>query len=98
MTRGRALSRPVGGGRDLDRVGDLARAAGLVALAATLVPVVGEIVAVPVAAAAIVLGMVGVRRYETGRATTAAPALLGAFLGMAAVLVVTVTFVVTRAP
>lgn len=44
-------------------------------------PGVGEFVALPASVAAIVLGMVGLRRYETGRSTRAAPAATGAILG-----------------
>lgn len=68
------------------RTGDFALTAGLVAAAATFVPVIGDLVALPAAVLAIGLGVLGVRRYETGRTRRFVPALAGIILGALAAL------------
>lgn len=79
-----------------DRVGDAARAAGLVAVVVLLVPVVGDVVAVVAGLIAVVLGLVGVRRYESGRAARPGAAVLGVALGTLAVLAVVLLWVMTN--
>lgn len=59
-------------------------------------PGIGEIVAVPAALLAIALGMIGVRRYETGRAGNVAPAAAGVALGAIALVVTAVVFIATH--
>ena len=64
---------------------------------AGFLPGIGEIVAVPAALLAIVLGLIGVRRYETGHADTVAPATAGVALGAVALVVTVVVLVATHA-
>lgn len=68
------------------RAGDIALSSGLVASVATFVPVIGDLLALPAAVLAIGFGIVGVRRYETGRSRRFVPALVGIVLGALAAL------------
>jgi hypothetical protein len=61
-----------------------------------LVPVAGELVAAPAAVIAVILGMVGLRRYETGRAVHVVRAIAGAVLGALAVMVTVVVLIATH--
>lgn len=79
-----------------DRVGDAARAVGVVAVVMLLVPAVGDVVAVVAGLVAVALGLVGVHRYETGRAARPLPAVVGAVLGTLAVLAVVLLWVMTH--
>lgn len=71
-------------------LGDLALAAGVGALGATVVPVAGEVVAVPAGALALTLGLVGLGRWERGLEHGPARQVAGAVLGAAALVVVLV--------
>jgi len=51
---------------------------------------------VPASVAAMVLGVVGLRRYETGRSASVVPAAVGAVLGALAVLAVLVVALADR--
>lgn len=79
-----------------DPTGDRALAAGVAALACSFVPVVGDVVAVPAAALAMVLGWIGIRRFEEGRASKVAAAAAGAALGAIAGLMVVVVLAATH--
>lgn len=79
-----------------DPTGDRALAAGVAALACSFVPVVGDLVALPAAAIAMVLGWIGIRRFEEGRASKVAAAATGAALGALAGLMVVVVLAATH--
>ena len=57
-----------------------------------LIPVIGDLVAVPIA---VVCGVVGVGHYDAGRAPRMLPALAGAILGAVALLLVVVGLIAT---
>lgn len=73
------------------RAGGSALAFGLVSVAFAVVPVIGDIVSVPTALVAVVLGMIGAGHYDAGRAPRLLPALLGALLGGVSLLITVVT-------
>jgi tetrahydromethanopterin S-methyltransferase subunit C len=75
--------------------GELALGMGLVALAFSFFPIVGEFVAAPAAVLAVVAGSVGVRRADRGLATNPVPAWTGIGLGVAAGLMTLLVFVAT---
>lgn len=79
-----------------DRPGELALSLGLVALVFAFVPVIGDFVVPPAALAAVTLGVTGVRRADTGRATNYAHALTGLIFGILAVLCYALVFALTR--
>lgn len=83
---------PVGPG---DRVGDRALGAGVAAFIAAFVPVIGEFIVVPAAVIGLGLGLLGIRRFETGRAIRVAPAAVGTVLSALAGLSVAVVQVAT---
>lgn len=70
-----------------DGAGHAALALGLVAVIATFVPVIGELVVIPVAIGAAVAGFVGFDRVEHGRATNRGDALVGGGLGVIMLLI-----------
>ena len=80
-----------------DRVGDWALSLGVAGLVSAFVPVVGDFVAAPAAVLAIILGLIGVRRYETRQAARVAPAVGGAVLGAAAIMVAVIVLIATHA-
>lgn len=61
---------------------------GIAALLCGLLPVISDLVAGPLAAVAIGLGLVGVRWHQSGRAARVAPAIAGMVLGAIALFVV----------
>ncbi|NHI16299.1 hypothetical protein [Microbacterium excoecariae] len=63
-------------------------ALGFVAVLFAVVPVIGELVALAPAVAAVVLGIAGVRRHEQGRASGAWSAVGGAILGAGALAII----------
>lgn len=63
------------------RLGQHSLAVGVAAVLTTFVPGLGDLVTLPAAVIAVALGLIGVRRYETGRAITVVPAAVGAALG-----------------
>src|SRR5699024_11610878 len=63
------------------RAGSTALVVGALSLLCSLVPVVGDIVSVPLALVAIVCGVLGVGHYVSGSAPRMLPALLGGLLG-----------------
>ena len=67
-----------------NRPGEFALALGIVAVVFLCVPVIGEFVAVPAAAAAMVLGFIGMRRFDTGRSHESRAAIAGLILGAVA--------------
>ncbi|MET4100322.1 cadmium resistance protein CadD (predicted permease) [Agrococcus sp. UYP10] len=72
--------------------GEYALVLGVVALVCALVPVVSDLIAGPLGAVAIVLGLVGVRRHQAGRDRRVAPAILGVVLGTLVLCVVAIMF------
>lgn len=73
--------------------GTAALVSGLVALVVGFVPIVGDIIALPLSVAAMGLGGVGLMRAEDGRATNPGVALTGALLGFVAGLLSFLTVV-----
>lgn len=83
---------PADGPADRPRraLGDLALAAGVGALGVTVLPVVGEVLAVPVGVLALVLGLMGLGRWERGLEPGPVRSAAGALLGAGALVVVLV--------
>lgn len=79
-----------GPGMRRNHAGRYALTFGLLALACALIPVIGDLVAVPTAVIAVVCGVVGVGHYDAGRAPRMLSALTGAILGAVALLIVLV--------
>lgn len=86
-------SSPVGNG-----MGETAMVFGIMAVLFSFVPLVGDLVAAPAALVAIVLGVVGVRRVETGRATNPGKAAAGVILGIVAASFMMVMLIATMSP
>ncbi len=78
-----------------DRASTWALALGIASFAGAFVPAIGEFIAAPAALAAIVLGLIGLRRYETYRVSRAAPAAAGVIMGTIALLVVAFVLLAT---
>ncbi|HEX7353065.1 hypothetical protein [Brachybacterium sp.] len=72
------------------RAGGYALVLGVLAVLCALIPVIGDLVAVPLALFAVVLGVIGVGHYDSGRAPRMLPSVLGALLGAIALLLVVV--------
>lgn len=72
--------------------GDAALIFGVVAVLCAVVPIVGDYLALPVAALAVVLGGVGFARADRGTATNPWKAMTGGLLGIVAVFVVFVSY------
>ncbi len=70
--------------------GQYALAAGAAALICALLPGVSDVIAAPLAALAIALGLLGVRWHRTGRAPRVASAITGTVLGAVALSIVAV--------
>ena len=68
---------------------------GVVACAFSFFPIVGEFVAAPAAALAVIAGCVGISRAERGLATNPVRAWLGIGLGVAAGLMTLLIFLAT---
>ncbi len=75
------------------RAGSIAAIVGALSLLCALVPVVGDIVSVPLALVAIVCGVLGVGHYDSGRAPRMLPALAGALLGGISLLTTVVSVI-----
>jgi hypothetical protein len=76
--------------------GDLSLAFGLIALLCALIPVIGDVLAVPPGLAAVVLGYLGVSRHDRGLEHRALPAYVGAGLGGIALFIVAVSLIATH--
>jgi len=76
------------GHRDGGWMGESALILGVAALISAMLPVVSDFVAGPAAAVAILLGLLGARRHQAGRAARVAPAIAGTVLGAIALFVV----------
>lgn len=74
--------------RDGRWVGEYALVLGIAAILCGLLPVISDLIAGPVAVVAIVLGLVGVRWHQAGRAARVAPAITGMVLGVLALFLV----------
>lgn len=77
--------------------GEISLPLGIVALVCSALPVIGEFLAVPLGAAALVLGVIGMVRSERGRADNYGQSLAGTTLGLVAVLIVVLVASVTAA-
>ena len=86
---------PATGEHRAHRSGGYALLFGLLALACALIPVIGDLAAVPIAVIAVICGVAGVGHYDAGRAPRMLPALTGAILGAIALLIVLVSFIAT---
>lgn len=64
--------------------GEFALIAGIVALACSVVPIVGEFVSAPAAVVAIAAGWIGINRVDRGLATNPGAAWIGLALGVLA--------------
>jgi hypothetical protein len=84
--------------RRANRPGESALALGVIAIAGLFVPIVGDFVTAPAAVAAMVLGFVGMRRHETGRATGSASAIAGVIVGALAITGLLMMLAATRLP
>lgn len=73
--------------------GDLSLGFGIIALLCALVPVVGDVLAVPPGLAALVLGYLGVSRHDRGLEHRVLPAAFGAGLGVIALFIVVVSVI-----
>ena len=79
-------------------LGGTALVAGLIAVAAVCVPVIGEFIAVPAAALAVILGWVGFDRAGRGLTRDGGRALIGGGLGLTAGFLMFLVIVATTAP
>lgn len=75
--------------------GDYSLTFGLAAVACAAIPAIGDLVAAPVAVAAVVLGLVGIWRWDEGRAPKVLPAAAGASLGALSLFAVVLMLIVT---
>jgi hypothetical protein len=75
-----------------DGVGDAALACGVVALVFVFVPIIGDLVTVPAALAAMMLALVDIVRQDRGVAISSGRALTGGLLGAIAAFITLVTF------
>lgn len=85
-------------GRSGNPIGNNALILGVVAIACMVIPIIGDFVTVPVAATAITLGLIGLRRHETGRASGALSAVFGVLLGLVALAGALIMFSLTFLP
>ncbi len=74
------------------RFGDAALTCGVLALVFAFVPIVGDVVTVPTALAAVVLGVVGVVRGDQGLEASPNKAFVGVLLGVIAAFATFTTF------
>ena len=82
-----------------DPTGERALAAGIVAVAASFVPMFGDFIAIPMAVLAIVLGLVGIRRFQEGGAAGVvgvAAAACGTILGAATNFIIVIVLAATH--
>lgn len=77
-------------------VGSTALVAGIFALVFAFVPIVGDLISIPVALVAVGCGWVGLTRADKGLATNYREALGGAVLGIVALFVVFLVFIATH--
>lgn len=73
--------------------GDWSLTFGLAAVGCLLIPAIGDIVSAPVAVAAVVLGLIGIGRHDTGAAPKVLPAAVGTALGALALFFVVVMLI-----
>jgi hypothetical protein len=81
-----------------ERLGAWALSFGVAACVGAFLPMIGEFLGAPAALLAITLGLVGIRRFETGRASRLGPAATGAALGASALVVIVFMFIATNVP
>lgn len=78
--------------------GEYALTFGLAAVVCALIPVIGDVISAPTAAAAIVFGFIGITHYDAGRTPSIVPAAVGTALGALALFIVALMFIATRSP
>ncbi len=84
------------GGTDHRAAGQRSLAAGIVALLAAFVPVIGDLIALPAAALALAFGAIGIRHFDQGRSARIGPAALGTTFATVAVIGLAIVGVATR--
>ncbi|WP_114853854.1 hypothetical protein [Brachybacterium sp. YJGR34] len=77
-------------------LGEYSLALGLGAIVCSLIPVIGDAIAAPLAIAAVVLGVVGIHRYDAGRSSRVLLAALGTALGAIALFLIALMLIVTH--
>jgi hypothetical protein len=82
-------------GRRRYTVGEYSLTFGLAAVACALIPVIGDLIAAPVAVIALVLGFIGIGRHDAGVAPKVLPAAIGAALGALSLFLVVLMLIVT---
>lgn len=78
--------------------GDYALTFGIAALVCAFIPIIGDFLAVPTGALALVFGSVGIWRHDSGHAPRVAAAAIGTILGAIALFVVSLMLIVTHLP
>ncbi|UVI38001.1 hypothetical protein [Brevibacterium spongiae] len=84
--------------REGDNAGAYALTFSIISVVCAFIPVIGDFIAAPTAALAIVLGFIGISRHESGRASKVIPAVSGTILGAVALFVVALMLAVTHLP
>lgn len=79
-----------------DAIGRQSLAVAALALVCTVLPVIGDAISVPVALVALVLGMIGLRRYERGTARFRGPAVAGVALSLLSLFAVAIIALATH--
>ncbi|WP_083713596.1 hypothetical protein [Brachybacterium sp. P6-10-X1] len=74
--------------------GDWSLTFGLAAVGCLVIPAVGDMISAPVAVTAVVLGLIGIGRHDTGAAPKVLPAAIGTALGALALFLVVLMLVV----
>lgn len=88
MARGGSRQDPSSPGR----FGDAALTCGVLALVFAFVPIIGDVVTVPTAVMAVVLGVLGVVRGDQGLESSPNKAFAGVLLGVIATFITFMTF------
>lgn len=80
--------RPPSGAQPRNGAGEGALTAGVVAVVLSLVPIVGDLLALPAVVLSVTLGGIGYLRAERGVATNPWQAIIGGLLGVVAAFIV----------
>jgi hypothetical protein len=86
------------GGRGKHSAGEYALTFGIAAIACALIPGIGDLIAAPAAALAVVFGIIGVSHYDAGRTRSVLPAAVGTALGALALFFLAVVLIATQGP
>lgn len=76
--------------------GSAALVLGVVAIAFTFIPIVGDFIAIPAAIGAVIMGLIGFDRADQGSATNRRDAIVGISLGVVALLIALIVFAATQ--